>query len=43
MLVVPSKSHWVVLVRGLLLCLMSLHLILVLAVITNSQVVLQTG
>ena len=38
-----SESHWVVLIRGLLLCLMSLHLVLVLAVVTYSQVVLEKG
>ena len=38
-----SESHWVVLIGGLLLCLMSLHLVLVLAVVTYSQVVLEKG
>lgn len=39
----PSESHWVVLIGGLLLGLMSLHLVLVLAVVTYSQVVLEKG
>lgn len=38
-----SESHWVVLIGGLLLGLMSLHLVLVLAVVTYSQVVLEKG
>ena len=40
---ISSESHWVVLIRGLLLRLMSLHLVLVLAVVTYSQVVLGMG